>query len=159
MFQEMSVEDAIKDSYIAQGLSDAQLHKLYGIAHFRTFSDGETILQQFDSSKDLLVLASGKAHVVTVVGEPIGLIRAGMPLGEISFIDDRPRSVSVISVGVSEAVLMPADELRKLLDENPDMEIILLRNLSRVLCARLRSANNNIAALMAIDESEAPTRR
>jgi CRP/FNR family cyclic AMP-dependent transcriptional regulator len=155
----MSVEDAIKDSYIAQGLSEQQLRKLYGIAHFRTYSDGETMLRQFDTCQDLMILASGKAQIMAVVGEPIGQVRAGMPLGEISFIDDRPRSVSVVSMGVSEAVVLPAEDLRAVLDENPDMEIILLRNLSRVLCARLRSANNNIAALMAIDESDAALRR
>jgi hypothetical protein len=38
------------------------------------------------------------------------------------------------------------------------MELALMRNISRVLCARMRSANNNIAALMAIEESEVAVR-
>jgi len=56
-------------------------------------------------------------------------------------------------------VVFSADALSHLFDQEPGIEVILLRNLSRVLCARLRSANNNIAALMAIDESDPATRR
>jgi CRP-like cAMP-binding protein len=159
LFEDMSVEDAIKESYIAQGFTPEHLARLYEIAHFRTYSNGDVILRQFDTSADLLILASGKAHIITVVGEPIGVVRPGMPLGEISFIDGRPRSVNVVSQGTSEAVVLPASELRRVLDANPEMWVILLTNLSRVLCARLRSANNNIAALMAIDESDAAARR
>ncbi|CAN5350673.1 hypothetical protein BH11ARM1_BH11ARM1_12130 [soil metagenome] len=155
----MSVEDAISGSYIAQGFSDDQLAHLFAIAQFNTYQDGDIILRQFDNSNDLLILAVGKAHILTMVGEPIGVVKAGMPLGEVSFIDGRPRSVNVVSVGESGAVVFSADVLRNLFDQEPGIEIILLRNLSRVLCARLRSANNNIAALMAIDESDQASRR
>jgi CRP-like cAMP-binding protein len=158
VIESMSLEDAIKDSYLAQGFSGEQLAALYAIAEWRTYADGDVILRQFDDSKDLYVMASGRAHIITIVGEPIGVVKAGMPLGEISFLDGRPRSVSVVSVGPSEAVVLPFELAWEVLRKFPDMELALLRNISRVLCARLRTANNNIAALMAIDESEAAIR-
>jgi CRP-like cAMP-binding protein len=154
----MSLEEAIKGSYLAQGFTDEQLEALYRIAEWRTYEDSDVILRQFDDSKDLYVLSSGRAHIITVVGEPIGIVKAGMPLGEISFLDGRPRSVSVVSVGPSEAVVIPYAKAWHVLREHPDMELALLRNISRLLCARIRTANNNIAALMAIDESEAAVR-
>src|SRR5687768_9059366 len=128
----MSVEDAVRNSYLAQGLSEEHLQALYNIAHFRTFSDGEPILRQFEDSRDLFILAKGRAHICTVVGEPIGVVKAGMPIGEISFLDERPRSVSVLSSGVSEAVEFPFKPLRALLDQHPDMENTFLRNISKV---------------------------
>lgn len=155
----MDVRQAIEESYLAQGFTAEQLDLLCTIAQSRTYEDGEVILRQFDDNKDLLVLASGKASIVTVVGEPIGMIKPGMPIGEISFLDDKPRSVSVVSCGASSAVVLPAEALRQILRDNPDLMLRALLNISRVLCARLRSANNNIAALMALDESDAAISR
>ncbi len=153
--RKMNVQDAIRQSYLAQGLSEEQLEQLYAIAEQRSFGAGEPILRQYDNAQDLLILASGRATILTVIGEPIGVVKPGMPLGEISFLDNKPRSVSVVSQGGSEVVVLPAGPLRKILQDRPDIAVRALLNISRVLCSRLRAANNNIAALMAIDESEA----
>lgn len=150
----MNVKDAIRESYLAQGFTEEQLEKLYAIALRRSYADGEPILRQFDDNKDLLILASGQASILTVIGEPIGVVKAGMPLGEMSFLDDKPRSVSVVSSGPCEAVILPAEPLRQILRDRPDIMLSALLNISRVLCARLRAANNNIAALLALDDSE-----
>jgi CRP-like cAMP-binding protein len=155
----MNVQDAIRESYLAQGFSDEQLGQLFAIAEMRSYEDGEPILRQFDEAQDLLILASGRANILTVIGEPIGVVKPGMPLGEISFLDNKPRSVSVVSSGPSEAVVLPAAPLRQILQDRPDIALRALLNISRVLCARLRAANNNIAALLAIDESEATLSR
>ncbi len=154
VFIAMSLEEAVKNSYLAQGFSNDDLQALYGIAECQSFDDGDVILRQFDETKDLYILASGRAHIVTVVGDPIGVIKPGMPVGEISFLDGRPRSVSVVAVGPTEAVAIPYEKAWEMLRSRPEMELALMRNISRLLCARMRSANNNIAALMAIDESE-----
>jgi len=151
----MNLKDAIRESYLAQGFTEEQLEQLYTIAELRSYSDGEPLLRQFEDNKDMLILASGRANILTLVGEPIGVIKAGMPIGEMSFLDDKPRSVSVVSSGRSEAVVLPAQPLRDILRERPDIALTALINISRVLCARLRAANNNLAALMAVEESDA----
>lgn len=151
----MNIENAIRESYLAQGLTEDQLRHLYAIAELRTFSDGEPIVRQFDESKDLLILASGRANILTVVGEPIGSIKPGMPVGEMSFLDDKPRSVSVVSCGDSQVIVFPAEPLKEIFEQRPDIALKAVLNISKILCARLRAANNNIAALLAMDESDA----
>ena len=150
----MDVKDAIRESYLAQGFTEEQLEQLYSIARTRSYNDGEPLLRQFDDNKDMLILASGRAHILTLIGEPIGVVKAGMPLGEMSFLDDKPRSVSVVSSGRCEAVVFPAEPLREVLRERPDIALTALINISRVLCARLRAADNHLAALMAVEELE-----
>jgi CRP-like cAMP-binding protein len=158
VFDAMSLEQAIRGSYLAQGFSSEDLQALYEIAESRNYEDGAVILRQFDETKDLYILASGRAHIITIVGDPIGVVKPGMPIGEISFLDGRPRSVSVIAVGPTSVVAIPYERAWELLRQRPAMELALMRNISRVLCARMRSANNNIAALMAIEESEVAVR-
>lgn len=150
----MELREAIRHSYVAQGLTDAQLEQIYAIAEMRRYEDGEALTQQSDTTRDLLILATGRANVLTITGEVIGVVRPGMPIGEISFIDDKPRSVSVVCTGGCEAVVLPADRLWTILRDQPDIALRALLNISRVLCARLRSANRNIAALMAVEESD-----
>lgn len=148
----MDLKSAIRGSYIAQGLSDDQLEKLYSIAEVRQFADGEPLMRQEEEDQDLFVVVEGRARILSITGETIGTVKPGMPIGEISFIDGRPRSVSVIGDGPCEAVVLPAGPLWKLLMENQDIATTALINVARVLCARLRSANRNIATLMALDE-------
>lgn len=150
----MDLKQAIRSSYLAQGLTESQLESLYALAESRTYEPGEEIIPQFDSSRDLMILAGGLAHITTVVGEPIGLIKPGMPIGEISFLDGKPRSGTVVARERCEVVVFAATPLLDLLASSPDMTARCLKNISRVLCARLRTANQNLAALMALDESE-----
>jgi CRP-like cAMP-binding protein len=154
----MGLEESIRDSYLAQGFSQEQLEAVYQVAQVKSFEDGEVLLRQFDETRDLYILTSGRAHILTMVGDAISTIKPGMPIGEVSFLDGKPRSVSVISVGPSEAVVLPYHETWGVLRAHPEMELTLLRNISQVLCARLRSANKNIAALLAIEESETAAR-
>lgn len=153
----MDLKSAIRGSYIAQGLNEAQLEKLFAIAEIRNFADGEPLMTQDDEERDLFVVVDGRARILSITGETIGMVTPGMPIGEISFIDGRPRSVSVIGDGPCEAVVLPAEPLWKLMRENKDIATTALLNVARVLCARLRSANRNLATLMALDELETPS--
>jgi len=150
----MQLKEAIQSSYLAQGLTAPQLESLYALAQWQSYETGAEIISQFDDSRDLMILASGVAHITTVVGEPIGLVKPGMPMGEISFLDGKTRSGTVIAKEPCEVVLFEGERLLQLLAESPEMTVCCLKNISRVLCARLRTANQNLAALMALDESE-----
>lgn len=150
----MDVLEAIRSSYLSSGLTDEQLRKLAGVAVSAVYQDGEEILTQDDISRDLYILAKGTAHIVGVTGEVIGVVRPGMPIGEVSFIDGRPRSVTVVSHQDSVAVILPYEPLWALLQEDRELALRALVNLSRVLCARLRATNKDLAALMAIEEAE-----
>lgn len=150
----MDLQDAIRNSYLAYGFNEEQLEMVAHLAERRSFSAGEAIVRQFDEDKDLMLLVSGAAEIRTIVGEPIGVVKPGMPMGEVSFLDDKPRSVSIVCTSDAEVLVWAAEPLRQILREHPDIALRALLNISRVLCARLRGANNNIAALLAIDESE-----
>jgi CRP-like cAMP-binding protein len=151
----MNLREAIRNSYLAKGLREDHLERLYAIADVRSFGPGEALMEQDDDNRDLYVVVQGEAQILSVTGEPIGHVKPGMPIGEISFLDSKPRSVSVVTENGCQAVVLPYEALWKLLRENQDMALIALVNISRVLCTRLRSANKNIAALMALDESDA----
>lgn len=149
----MDVQEAIRKSYVANGMTEAQLELLYPLAEMRTFEKGEDMMRQYEKGSDLMVLASGKATIKTNIGEQIAVLKPGMPFGEVSLIDEKVRSATVTADERCEVVVLPAEPLRALMLTNPDIAMRALLNISRVLCQRLRQANNQMMALMAIEEA------
>ncbi len=150
----MDLKEAIRLSYLAEGLSIEGLESLYNIARLTHFHDGDAILMQFEYTRDLYILANGSVRVQTASGEPLGLIMPGMPMGEISFLDGRPRSGTATASGNCDVVVLPFEPLMAILKEYPVIAAQILWNISSVLCSRLRTANNNNAGIIALDEFE-----
>lgn len=148
---------AIAESYIAKGLSDAFVDRLVSISEVREIPEGEPIVAANEETFDLMLLVSGEGRILTVTDEFLGTIKAGMPFGEIAFLDRKPRSSAVIASIPTTVILWPEAQLRTLFEEDPRSASIALHNLCRVLCARLRSANQQIAALLAVEESALPS--
>lgn len=151
---DLDLEGVISHSYLAQGLSPEFVNRLVGISELRTIREGEPIVRADEETFDLMLLIEGEGRILTVTDEFIGTIRAGMPFGEIAFLDHKPRSSAVVAgAGGATIVLWPETDLRALLAEDPASATVALHNLCRVLCERLRRANQQISALLAVEEA------
>jgi CRP-like cAMP-binding protein len=149
----MDLKTIIASSYLAKGFTDEFITKIAGISTIKEFADGSYIVKEDDPSADLMILAEGKAEILTVTGDPIAYIKPNMPFGEVSFLDRRRRSSSVVAQGNCKVLIMAEEPLRDLFRAESDMAVRALVNLSSLLCDRLRKANQQIAALNAIEES------
>jgi len=137
----VELKDAIRQSYLVQGLTDEEVQAIIGIAEQRTFTGGQTLMRQFEKSNDLMIVADGAARIITPSGEPLADLAPGSVFGEISFLDDAPRSATVISVRNTAVAVIPYTKLRELMQGNAHTELVILRNLSKVLCSHVRLAN------------------
>jgi CRP/FNR family transcriptional regulator, cyclic AMP receptor protein len=143
---------AIAGSSLADGLDDQALTLIARLGVLRRYEAGDTIVRQDEVGEHLLVLAKGRAEITTYLDEPLYYLRPGMLFGEVALIDEKPRSATVRAQEDSEVVLLPADSLRALIFGTPAVGVIVLRNVANVLCSRLRAANQQIAALLTIEE-------
>lgn len=148
----MDLKRIIGDSYLAEGFTSEFIEKIAAISERRTFAEGTYIVREEDPSADLMILAEGTAEIIRITGDSIGYIKPGMPFGEVSFLDRKRRSSSVVAKSDCVVVHIPEEPLRQLLRNEPEMAVRALVNLSIVLCERLRKANQQIAALNAIEE-------
>lgn len=148
----MDLKQIIASSYLAKGFSDEFTAKIAEISEIRSFGEGEYIVREDDPSAHLMILAEGTAEILTVTGDPIAYIKPNMPFGEVSFLDRRRRSSSVVAHTDCKVLTMREEPLRELLRVEPEMAVRALVNLSTLLCDRLRKANQQIAALNAIEE-------
>jgi CRP-like cAMP-binding protein len=148
----MNISAIISESYLAQGFTPEFIDKLAAISSLSKHAVGSYIVHEDEESCDLMILANGKAEIVTSAGDVIGILKSVVPFGEVAFLDRKRRSSNVVAVSECEVVTLPEVPLRELMQEEPEMAVRALVNLSNLLCDRLRKANQQIAALNAIEE-------
>ena len=72
--------------------------------------------------------------------EMVAELHPGSIIGEMSLVDDLPRSASARSVGESTVAVIPSAEIRQLMEDNVAIKATLMTNIARTLASRLRVA-------------------
>lgn len=144
----MDLKEALRFNYLLNGLNQEEFDQVAALAELRTFDGGHTIVRQFDRSSDVMVVIDGNVRVNTFHGDKIAEGGPGCVIGEISLIDEKPRSATVVSVGKTTVGVIPADKLWKLMQADANLARKVLYNISQVLCMRLRTANLHLDTLM-----------
>lgn len=148
-----AIRQTIVRSYLSEGLSESQVEQLVSISEIKEFADGEEILSQFETDTDLMILLEGEGVVTSYLKEPIGSIKPYGVFGEVALFDQKSRSASITSKGVSRVVMIDGARLHGLMNEDKDLAIKIHRGVILVLCGRLRATTKALAAYIAIDDA------
>ena len=92
------------------------------------------------SLKVLVSDEDGREVILTMIGQ-------GELFGEIGVVDEEPRSATVIAVTAADLVTISMNDFRRILQENFEVALFLMRNLAR----RLRLADRKIESLALMD--------
>ena len=123
------VVEALKQVPLFQGMSDKSLARVASIAKEVSHAAGKTVVEEDHSAVGFHLILSGEAET-TQGGTPIGTMGPGDYFGEMSLIDGKPRSASVVAKTDLRTLAIPAWNFDRLLDENPEMMRALLVALS-----------------------------
>lgn len=145
----MDLLNALRESYLTEGLSDEDVHALVGIAEFVSHTDLQEIVRSNDTSFDLYVLHEGTAEVSMESGDPVARLKPGAIIGEFAFFENGHRSATVMSSGSSTLIHLNGEKLLTFMNSRPVAGMTIYRNLGKTLCQRLRSANIQIERLVA----------
>ncbi|RYG21794.1 cyclic nucleotide-binding domain-containing protein [bacterium] len=135
------LSETIRHTYLLHGLNHDQVAAIAAIANVREYDGGQTIVRQFSRDDGVAIVLEGTARVKGFSGETLCECGPGSIVGEMSLVDDQPRSANVVSVGRSKIVVIPGDKLWTLLDSDAVLARTFLHNLCRVLSMRLRTAS------------------
>ena len=122
-------------------MSDAQVKSLTSIATERHFDGGDTLVRQFDRQSDMMIVVRGKVCIKTFSGEVISELGPGGIFGEVSLVDEAPRSATVVAIGSGTVAVLASQVLHDLLDSDLELKSVVMKNVATILCARLRAAN------------------
>jgi CRP/FNR family cyclic AMP-dependent transcriptional regulator len=114
-------------------------------SEFESFEAGEIIIEEGQSDDTIYVIRSGEVQVVHD-GEVLATLGAGELVGEMSLIDNLPRSATVIALSDTVVVPVSNDHFYALLQKTPVFGATVMHIISK----RLRRA----AGLQETDPSE-----
>jgi CRP-like cAMP-binding protein len=146
------VRTLLRNVSIFAHLDDAALAGVARFVEVREFPAGAVIVGQDDPGEALYVLARGRVKVV-LYGESgreiiLSLFREpGDFFGEMSLLDDQPRSATVIALERSTLLSLKRADFHKHLEGQPRTALAVLAELSR----RLRRADEVIGNLALLD--------
>lgn len=130
-------------------ISDAQLQRLAAAARFCAYPEHAAIVEQGQRAEEaqdgdsLYVIVEGRAVVILEhqgVEEELARLGPGDFFGEISLLDGKPRSATVLAEDEVVCLILPRWELLRAMRRDPEIAIQMLT----VLSGRLRAAETLI---------------
>jgi len=134
------LSNALAQVKLFAGLTDAEREMLKEAATLRHGKAGERIIQQGKVMGSMFIILEGKAevrvngkHIVTLSGQPL--------VGEIEFLDKLPASADVFLFEETECIELNHAALTELMQKQPRMGYVLMREIALIEARRLRATN------------------
>ena len=131
------------------GLDDEQLEAVSQYVEHLYLEPDAVVFNEGDSGDSVYFIEIGSLEVSmdSDWGESINLatLSDGSSFGEMSVIDDLPRSATVKATTESSVLSLKKADFEKILDEHPKIGVILLKGLARFLCTHLRESNESLS--------------
>jgi CRP/FNR family transcriptional regulator, cyclic AMP receptor protein len=134
------------------GLSEASLDLLISMLVERRYDAGATVVAEGEAGRSMFVVHTGEL-VVSRLTESRRVIRmAGLEpgdfFGEMTLIEMQNRSATVVAESPTVLYELTAQKLYKYYKADVYGYVLVMQNINRELCRRLRRADNRIAALL-----------
>jgi CRP/FNR family cyclic AMP-dependent transcriptional regulator len=147
----METVDFLATVPLFSGLQREALNEFAAITREKAYPKGSVILFEDDPGDSLFVVRQGRVKVV-LVGEDgreviLGVLGVGEHFGELSLIDEQPRSAHVIAMDDAQMLVLRREDFKARVERSPAVAWALLQGLSR----RLRRADEKIGGLVLLD--------
>lgn len=138
----------LQTAKVFEGFEKSEL--MYLARHMRAYQvpAGGTIYHEGERDGYFSVLIEGRISVYKEDSDDqvkfLNAIPPGSIFGEISVIDNRPTSASLVAESDVVIVDMSRESFQQCVNENPTIGVHLLNLVARILCARLRSVSGRL---------------
>ena len=140
------------------GVSDASLDLLVSMLAERRFDVGATVVAEGDQERSMFIVHSGELVVSRLLdsGRVIRMsgLASGDFFGEMTLIEMQNRSATVAAQTPTVLYELTARSLYTCYKTDIHAYAMVIQNISRELCRRLRRADNRIAELMMLHPSQ-----
>jgi len=102
----------------------------------------EVICEYGTASRRFYILLEGSLKIVGPDGTTLAQVRPVTTVGEMGFVNRKPRSATVITAEPSRLFPIEHHDFESLLERHVDLRIKIYRNMIRVLSDRLNDAND-----------------
>jgi CRP-like cAMP-binding protein len=118
----------IREQYLCQGMTDAEINQLLSVGKMARFAKGEVIFRAGESADSFFFILEGKVDITANAGvnheNRLATLGSGTAFGEVSMLNERCRSADVTAARDTECLEVNFDAL------DAEMKTKLLINLA-----------------------------
>ena len=122
--------DAVASVSLFQGLTKTDLKRILKEFEPQSFSEGQTIVAEGQGGGRFYVILSGRADVI-IGGRKKKQMGPGSSFGEMSLLDDQPRSATIKAATKVEALAITSWNFLALLEENFNLTKKIMAQMSK----------------------------
>lgn len=143
----MERRSLLRNVYLFSDFSDTELEQIEDIAEPQSHAGSVELFREGQDADSLLVIKYGSVQIAqsgdnnTVMLATLG---SGAHFGEMSFLDQEPRSATARTLEDSELVVIPYVKLQATLDAAPAIAAKFYRALAQYLGGRLRATSSDL---------------
>ena len=130
----------LKEIEIFSGLGPSELAAIASVTEERDYAEDMTVIKQNDAGESLFLIIQGRVQVIVeeADGKEVQLnnIGAGGAFGEMSLIDDNPRSATIRTVEPCRFLILHKQEFKEIAMEFPRVTL----QICSILSQRIREA-------------------
>jgi CRP/FNR family cyclic AMP-dependent transcriptional regulator len=146
-----SLRAALEAVPLFRDLDRDELTMLVGTVRQRRYRRGEVIFHQGDPGDALYIILSGRVKISspsdTGVEAILATLRPGEFFGSLALLDGAPRSASATAVEATEALILPRDRFRQLVNDQATIRDHVFEELAH----ELRRLTNHVEELHFLD--------
>jgi CRP/FNR family transcriptional regulator, cyclic AMP receptor protein len=140
--------EMIQSAPLFRRLDDVEISRLASVMQVYVAREGVVILREGDPGSSMLLIIEGLVKVTA--GSPtepmtLGILDQGKTLGEMSMIDQQPRSATCTALQDCVFATLSHDALEALIENQPTLAAHILREVSLMLSMRLRRSNEKMS--------------
>jgi CRP-like cAMP-binding protein len=127
-----------KALFILSNLSDSDIDWLAATGRRERVGEASVLVQKGEPATAVYMLLDGRLSVVAENGQQLNTLLPGEIVGELSFLDSRPPTASVVTEIESVVLAIPRDKLSTKLDRDTAFAARFYRALGVFLAHRMR---------------------
>jgi len=160
--REETMMEALGNVNIFRNLSHKELKVVLNLVYERMYKKGDYIFKQGYPGNGMYIILKGTVQIIqenvegdTKKEKDLATLHSGDFLGEISLLDEAPRSASAYCTELTEVLGFFRGDLLDLLNRKPELGSKIVLNIARILGERLRITNQLLAELQEKQQKEA----
>jgi CRP-like cAMP-binding protein len=148
-----TIEEMLLKIPVFENLKPRELRQVSGIVHRRQYVAGEYVFFQNDPGLGMYVIEQGEVSVGLVGTDgskkELALLKDGDFFGELSLLDESPRSASVIAVTDANLIGFFRPDLFEIMEKSPSTGLKIVLKVAEMIGERLRNTNQELAKVRA----------
>jgi CRP-like cAMP-binding protein len=138
----MDMLDSIQEAELFRGVSERVLEEIAKEGDEITFEAGTTLFDAGEDARHIYELVEGSVDLIMLEKHIVHLTvsRTGQIFGWSALVDPYTRTATAKCTSQTKVIKMSRDSIEKAIERHPHEGLAILKNLTRIIAARLANA-------------------